>query len=142
MKTAVDTSVLHAIFNAEPDAQVWLRILVQARREGRLVVCDVVYAELAPAFPDEETLMTQLERLGIAFDPILPTTAFFAGQTFLRYRDAGGPRTHLIPDFLIAAHALKQADRLAATDRGYVRRYFAELPLLTLPDQRDTRRRK
>ena len=46
MKTAIDSSVLLAIFNGEADATSWMDRLIQARREGRLVVCDVVYAEL------------------------------------------------------------------------------------------------
>lgn len=38
----------------------------------------------------------------------------------------------LIPDFLIAAHAQIDCDRLAAADRGYLRRYFPELSLLMI----------
>jgi hypothetical protein len=39
----------------------------------------------------------------------------------------------LIPDFLIGAHACEQADCLAARDRGYLRRYFPQLRILTPP---------
>jgi len=39
----------------------------------------------------------------------------------------------LIPDFLVAAHALKQADCLVARDRGYLRRYFPSLRVLEAP---------
>jgi hypothetical protein len=44
--------------------------------------------------------------------------------------EGGGARVHLIPDFLIAAHASTQANRLAAIDRGYLRRYFEDLELI------------
>ncbi len=47
VKTAIDSSVLLAIFNAEADARSWLRLLIEARRECRLLICDVVYAEIA-----------------------------------------------------------------------------------------------
>ncbi len=130
MKTAIDTSALLAIFKAEATAEAWLNVLIDARRAGRLVICDVVYAELTPLFDSANALQATLNRLGIVYEPVTEAAAWRAGDTFRAYRKAGGPREHLIPDFLVGAHALVQADRLAAVDRGYLRKYFSKLKLL------------
>lgn len=133
MNTALDSSTLLTIFNQEPGAEEWMEVLVSARRQGQLVLCEVVYAEIGPAFETRSELDMKLAALGARLDPIEPDAAWLAGQTFKRYRRAGGPRQHLIPDFLIAAHAQVQADRLAARDRGYLRSYFPDLVLLEPP---------
>ena len=129
MNTAIDTSVLLAIFNGEPSADEWLTALISARSAGRLIICEVVYAELAPAFTHAEILDEKLALMGIEVVSINKESAWGAGKAFQQYRKSGGPRAHLIPDFLIAAHAQNQAGQIAAVDRGYLRKWF---PLLVL----------
>jgi predicted nucleic acid-binding protein len=111
--------------------EAWRDCLQHAASEGGLIVSPVAFAEYSIAYPSLESARADLERLHINYEPIDPNSAYLAGQIFLRYRRAGGPRQHLIPDFLIAAHASVQADRLAAIDRGYLRTYFPDLQLLT-----------
>ena len=129
MDTAVDSSVLWSIFKSEPDSEDWLRALQRCVREGALVVCEIVVAEVSPLFETSQMLCEHLDSLGVTIVPSGLSAWFLAGHTFKNYRANGGPREHLIPDFLIAAHAQTQAQRLAARDRGYLRRYF---PLLEL----------
>lgn len=130
MITAIDSSVLWAIINGEKGGESWIDTLADAASVGSLVVCPVAFSELAPAAEDAGKLASTLEKFAIAYDPFSPDSAHLAGTKFKRYRIAGGPRMHLIPDFLIAAHATVQADRLAAIDRGYLKTWFSDLTLL------------
>jgi predicted nucleic acid-binding protein len=122
MITALDSSVLWAIIRRELEHERWMAILIEAASDGSLVISPVAFAELAPSTSDAGELVDFLARLAIAYEPISPAAAHLAGQTFKRYRKAGGPREHLVPDFIIAAHAQIHANRLAAIDRGYLRR--------------------
>jgi hypothetical protein len=72
-----------------------------------------------------------LRDLGITFSATSLASAQLAGRIFKHYRRQGGPREHLVPDFLIGAHAVEQADAIAAIDRGYLRRYFPKLKVLS-----------
>lgn len=130
MRTAVDSSVLLCILRRQTGWEEWQATLTRAAEEGGLVLCPVVFAECSMGFSEVKEARIQFDSLCIVYDAFSPESAFLAGQIFLRYRREGGPRQHLIPDFLIAAHASTQADRLAAIDRGYLRTYFQALPLL------------
>ena len=130
MRTAIDTSVLLAIRGKEPGYESWEAALRQAAEQGSLWICPVVFAEMSPGSNSPSQLLKQFEALAIGYDDISTAAAHLAGCIHWKYRQEGGPRTHLVPDFLIAAHAEVQCDRLAAIDRGYLRRYFPRLKLL------------
>ena len=130
MRTALDSSILILLYRKQAGWELWRDRLQAASAEGPLLVSPVAFAEYSVAYPTLESAIGDLDRLHVIYDPIAPDAAYLAGQIFLRYRREGGPRLHLLPDFLIAAHATLQADRLAAIDRGYLRRYFPNLSVL------------
>ncbi len=128
MITAVDTSVLLDVFLADahhgPRSNEWLR---RAYDQGAILICDLVYAELAPAFDSRETLDDALRQISANISPIDSNIAYDAGRRWLRYRKAGGPRKRIITDFLIGAHALATAEIFLTRDRGFYATYFPEL---------------
>lgn len=130
MRTALDSSVLLLLSRKQIGWEAWRDSLQTAASEGELLISPIAFAEFSIAYPDVEAAQADLDLLHIIYDPITPAAAYLAGQIFLRYRRNGGPRLNLIPDFLIAAHASIQADRLAALDRGYLRSYFPSLIVL------------
>ncbi|GAB4178043.1 MAG: hypothetical protein Fur0032_18460 [Terrimicrobiaceae bacterium] len=118
MRTSVDSSVLLCILRRQPGREKWRTTLTQAAEEGSLVLCPVVFAECSPGFAHSKEALAKFVSLGLIYDAFSSECAYLAGQMFLRYLRERGPRRYLIPDFLIAAHACTQANRLAAVDRG------------------------
>ena len=128
MITAVDTSVLLDVFLPDERHGEQSRALLRAAYDtGAIVVSDIVYAELAPAFPDRATLERALREINATISPVDTDIAYDAGMRWLRYRRSGGPRTRIISDFLIGAHAVAVADRFLTRDRGFFATYFPEL---------------
>ncbi len=128
MITAVDANVLLDVFLPSdehgPRSRQWLRAAYDG---GAIVVCDLVYAVLVPAFPSRTALDESLREMEAALPPIDSSIAYKAGQRWKRYREAGGPREQIITDFLIGAHALSASDAFLTRDRGFFSTYFPEL---------------
>jgi len=128
MITAVDTGVLLDVFLPDerygPRSARWLR---RAYDAGAIVVCEIVYAELVPAFPDGNALDDAVRRINATRSPIDAAIGQDAGRRWRRYARSGGRRTRILTDFLIGAHAVAAGEGFLTRDRRFYRTWFPEL---------------
>lgn len=99
--------------------------LKEAKKQGRLIVCECVIAEITPVC-DQKT-RSFLESIGIDYVPATHEAALLAGTHFKKYLSRGGKKGRIVIDFLIGAHASETADRLLTRDAGFLRDDFAQL---------------
>ena len=137
MKTALDSNILSSLWSAEKSAEHITQKLVEARARGGIVLCAPVYVELT-AHPLVTPGMVDrlLKEADIAIEFVLDEAVWrmaaerFAAYAHRRRTSAGGVPKRLLPDFLIAAHALLNADRLFTLDASRYQQDFPELRLL------------
>ncbi|KQN26521.1 hypothetical protein ASE86_10510 [Sphingomonas sp. Leaf33] len=127
----LDTNILVDVLE-DPD-DTWSRETLRAvSRERELVTNLVVVAELCGNVALPEDIEDSLRDADIIVLDLSFDVARRAGVAFREYRRRGGPRTTILPDFLIAAHATILGANLMTRDRRLAS-YFPELTLIT-PD--------
>ncbi|MGQ3356210.1 MAG: type II toxin-antitoxin system VapC family toxin [Phreatobacter sp.] len=126
-----DTNVLLDIFTDDPVWADWSAARLDAALIlGPVVINDVVFAELSVRFERIDDVDAALAGAGIAVDPVPREALFLAGKVFLAYRRAGGPRTGVLPDFFIGAHAAVRGWPLLTRDARRYRTWFPGLELI------------
>ena len=129
--TLVDTNVLLDVATNDPGWADWsIRQLEMAASRGRLIVNDIAYAELSVRFERIEDVDRFLAVGGFEIEATPRAALFLAGKVFRRYRDRGGARTGVLPDFLIGAHAAVIGLPLLTRDVGRYRTYYPTVTLI------------
>jgi len=128
--TLVDTNILLDLTSGDPRWAGWSqRELEAAASRGSILINDVVFTELSIGFDRVEDCEGFLAEINVLTAPIPRGALFLAGKVFRNYRRRGGPRSGVLPDFFIGAHAAFEGLTLLTRDP---RRYRAEFPSLHL----------
>jgi predicted nucleic acid-binding protein len=156
MTTAVDTNIiLDVLIPGEPFGESSKELLDLHLAKGKLIVCEVVFAELAARFPSEEELASFFAdtRMNLVYSN--EKSLHMAGTRWANYAKSSAKsrfscgkcghvfeatcpgcgaaltkRRHVLADFLIGAHALVQADCILSRDLGVYNIYFSDLKVI------------
>ncbi|MGA1868331.1 MAG: PIN domain-containing protein [bacterium] len=155
MILAVDTNVFLDILIPNSNyLSSSLNCLTNIGPSDELIICEIVFSELAAQFLSFSDIRKFLQDTGIKLIQSNAESLFEASRAWKIYIEGRkhlilcpscgkhqkcfcqyckktiSYRQHILSDFLIGAHAKMLADRLITRDRGFYRKYFDDLVIL------------
>jgi predicted nucleic acid-binding protein len=128
----VDTNILVDVLQEDVRWGKWsigqLRAQVQVHE---LMINPVIYAEMSIYFLSPTALDETVADMGLQLEEIPKSALFLAGKAFVQYRQRGGTKTQVLPDFFIGAHAAVQGMGLLTRDAGRFKTYFPSLQVIS-----------
>lgn len=126
-----DSNVLLDVIDGSGRWYAWSVERLDEASPAGIVIFPVVYAEIAPAFTVVAELDAFLSDAGIVVVAPERDALFRAGRAHARYRDRGGERERVLPDFLIGAQTDVLGWTLLTRDPRRYRTYFPDVRLIT-----------
>jgi predicted nucleic acid-binding protein len=97
---------------------------------GPLVINPVVFAEWCTDFASYDSAAAALHGFGLQWAEMPRPALYLAAQAHRLYRQRGGTRAMVLPDFLIGAHAAVAGMPLLTRDRGRFDAFFVGLEIV------------
>jgi len=127
----VDSNVILDVIDGDQRWAPWSSTaLATIADEALLVINPLIYAEVSVRYDSIEAVDIVLPTHLFRREDVPYGAAFLAGKAYLQYRDRGGKRRSLLPDFFIGAHAAVAGYRVLTRDPRRYRSYFPKLDLI------------
>jgi predicted nucleic acid-binding protein len=128
----VDSNILLDIFEDDAHWADWSETtLSQHATAHPPAINPIIYAEVSVGFARIEELEAALAGCGIHMIAIPKEALFLAGKAFLTYKQRGGAKRSVLPDFFIGAHAAVSGLSLLTRDAARYQSYFPRVRLIT-----------
>ena len=127
----VDSNVIFDLLDNDPLWCAWSGAQLQRWVQlDRMAINAIVYAEISPRYRSEAKVDELLKELKMDFAEIPRSAAFLAGKAHSLYRQHGGPKTSILADFFIGAHATVLGCSILTRDTRRYTTYFPTVPLI------------
>lgn len=127
----VDSNVLIDVAQGDRRWASWSSTaLTSLANEAILVINPLIYAEVSVRYATIEAVESAMPDSLYRREEIPYEAAYLAGKAYVRYRERGGQRHSILPDFLIGAHAAVAGYRVLTRDPRRYRSYFPKLHLV------------
>ncbi len=156
MTIAIDTNILFDILLPDPKFKdSSLELIKKFSKSDRLVISEIVYSELASQFNKKPLLESFLSDVNIFIKTTSKEGLWIAAKVWAHYNNkrnkklqctnCGNLQTyyceqcneiikskqHIIPDFIIGGHATENGNVLITRDRGFYKKYFKNLKIIS-----------
>jgi predicted nucleic acid-binding protein len=134
MPTIPDSNIiLDLLYGVEPWAGWSRQWYARCSDEAAMITNAVIVAEATPRILEAKDAKAAVEAFGLNYEAIPVEAAYLAGRANLSYRERGGNKPRILPDFLIGAHASAKGYRILTRDAARYRTYFPSVEIIA-PD--------
>jgi predicted nucleic acid-binding protein len=132
--TLIDSNVLIDVLEQRLEWIGWVTSkLEQLSQTGTLVINQIAYGEASIPYDQEDVFATTVDTGWVVREDLPWSATFRAGKAFRQYRERGGVRDMILPDFFIGAHASVKGYKVLTRDGPRFRTYFPEIEVIA-PD--------
>jgi predicted nucleic acid-binding protein len=132
MSVIVDSNIILDILTKDKIWYEWsAEKLAEYAAANDLIINQIIYAEISIRFSKVEELDEVLKEANIKCENMPFEAGFLAGKCFMAYKDRGGVKGSVLPDFYIGAHAAITRRPILTRDKGRYVSYFKNLRVVS-----------